>query len=63
MIVARNGVTYVQGARRRYPIAGLTWADDRVRCIDEHLAECWTFNPRHPDLDVLLDARAQVTTP
>lgn len=59
----RQGGTYVQGVRGRYPVDNLTWpeAHDPVAKVDAHLAGLWEQHPRHPDIDVLLDARAELT--
>lgn len=57
-----RGGTYVQGLRR-YPIDHLTWPEDHdpVATVDRHLAAVWQDDPRHPDIDLLLEARGELT--
>lgn len=59
-----RGGTYVQGTRGTwYPIDHLTWPQDHdpVAKVDAHLADLWATDARHPDIDLLLDARAELT--
>jgi hypothetical protein len=46
---------HVQGTRRTYPIGNT----NRVAVIDGWLTKCWEIDPRHPDIDCLLEARHQ----
>lgn len=58
-----RGGTYVQGTRGRYPVDNLTWPRDHdpVAKVDAHLADLWATDARHPDIDLLLDARTELT--
>ena len=56
MIVNQNGITTVKGTRRDYPI-GTT---NPTALIDGWLKKCWEIDVRHPDIDLLLEARWEV---
>lgn len=60
VITDRAGVRYVEGKYGAYAIDSLAWLADHdpVTVIDELLGKLATG---HPDVDVLLDARNELT--
>lgn len=60
VIEDRGGVRYVLGHYGPYPIDSLTWDENHnpIAAIDALLAR---LVPAHPDIDILLDARHELT--
>lgn len=60
VIEDRGGVRYVVGHYGPYPIDSLTWDEDHdpIAAIDARIA---ALVHGHPDVDVLLEARFELT--